>query len=76
LKNSRHSWIGHTVRHNGFVVNILEGAVSGKKTIGRPRLQYLKQAARNTGADSCTAMERIAAMIPNGKLPTNQKIGG
>ena len=31
LKNRRHSWIGHTVRHNEFVVNILEGAISGEK---------------------------------------------
>ena len=51
-KNRRHSWIGHTIRHNEFVVNILEGAISGKKAVGRPRLQYLKQIARNTGADS------------------------
>ena len=57
LKNRRHSWIGHTIRHNEFVVNILEGATSGKRAVGRPRLQYLKQVARNTGADSCTAMK-------------------
>jgi hypothetical protein len=31
LKNRRHSWIGHITRHNEFVVNILEGAISGKK---------------------------------------------
>jgi hypothetical protein len=31
LKNRRHSWIGHTVRGNEFVVNILEGAISRKK---------------------------------------------
>jgi hypothetical protein len=42
-KNRRHSWIGHTVRHNDFVVNILEGAISGKKAMGRPRLGYLQQ---------------------------------
>ena len=59
LKNRRHSWIGHTIRHNEFVVNILEGAISGKKDLGRPRLQYLKQVARNTGADSYTAMKRM-----------------
>jgi len=42
-KNRRHSWIGHTIRHKEFVVNILEGAISGKKNaVGRPRLQYLK----------------------------------
>jgi len=32
----------------------------GKKAMGRPRLQYLKQVARNTPADSYTAMERMA----------------
>jgi len=26
LKNRHHSWKGHTVRHNEFVVNILQGA--------------------------------------------------
>jgi hypothetical protein len=30
LKNRRHSWIGLIIRHNEFVVNILEGAISGK----------------------------------------------
>ena len=39
LGNRRHSWIGHTVRRNEFVVNILEGAISGKKAMGRPRLR-------------------------------------
>jgi len=39
LKNRRHSWIGHTIRHNEFVVNILEGAISGKKAVGRPQLK-------------------------------------
>ena len=39
LKNRRHLWIGHTIRHNEFVVNIIEGAISGKKAVGRPRLQ-------------------------------------
>jgi hypothetical protein len=43
--------------HNEFVANILEVTISGKKAVGRPRLQYLKQAARNTAADSYTAMK-------------------
>jgi len=39
-KKRRHPWIGHIIRHNEFVVNILEGAISRKKVVGRPRLQY------------------------------------
>jgi len=35
LKNRRHSWIGHKIRHNESVVNILEGAIFGKKAVGR-----------------------------------------
>jgi hypothetical protein len=31
LTNRHHSWIGHTIRHNKFVVNILEGVIFGKK---------------------------------------------
>ena len=60
LKNRRHSWIGLIIWHNAFVVNVSEGEISGKKAVGRPRLQNLKQDAKNTGADSYTAMKRIA----------------
>ena len=60
LNNRRHSWTGHIIRHNEFVVNILEGAISGKKAMGRPRLQCLNQVARNIGADSYKTMKRIA----------------
>ena len=42
LKTRRHSWIGHTIRHNEFVVNILEGAKSGKKTRGATSATILK----------------------------------
>ena len=39
LNNTRHSWIGHIIGHNEFVVNILKEAVSGRRAMGRPRLQ-------------------------------------
>jgi hypothetical protein len=58
LKMWRHSWIQHIIRQNEFVVNILKGAIQGKKAMGKPRLQDLKQVARNTGADSYTAMKK------------------
>jgi len=35
LKNKRHPWIGQIIRHNEFLVNILEGAISRKKAVGR-----------------------------------------
>jgi len=73
LKNRHHSWIGHTVRHNEFVVNILEGAISGKRAVGRPRLRYLKQVARNTGADSYTAMKRMACNNSRWKAANQSK---
>jgi len=41
-------------------VNILEGEIFGKNAVGRPGLQYLKQVARNTAADSYTAVRRMA----------------
>ena len=31
FKNRRHLWIGHTIRHNEFTVNILEEAIPGKR---------------------------------------------
>ena len=31
VQNGRHSWAGHAVRHNEFVVNRLEGAIFGQK---------------------------------------------
>ena len=79
LNNGRHSWIGHIIRHSEFVVNILGGAISGKKAMGRPRLQYLKQVARSIGADSYTTMKRIACNIqmescqPNKRLKKKKK---
>jgi len=42
LKSRRHSWIGHTIRHNEFVENILEGAISGKKGSGKTSTTILK----------------------------------
>jgi len=73
LKNRRHSWMGHTIRHYEFVVNIFEGAISGKKAVGRPRLQYLKKVARNTEADSCTALKRMACNNSRWKAANQSK---
>jgi DNA-directed RNA polymerase specialized sigma24 family protein len=44
--------------------------------MGRPRLKYLKQVARNTAADSYIAKKRRLSTVTDGKLPTNQGIEG
>jgi hypothetical protein len=59
--------------HNEFAVNILEGAISGKKAVERPRLRYLKQVARNTGADSYTGMKRMACNSSRWKAANRSK---
>jgi hypothetical protein len=43
LNYRRHSWIEHIIRHNEFVVNILEGAISGKKAMGKTSTAILKE---------------------------------
>jgi hypothetical protein len=73
LKNERHLWIGSIIRHNEFVVNIIEGAISGKRTVGRPRLQKPKKVARNAGADSYIAMKRMACNSSRWKV-ANQSV--
>jgi len=73
LKNRRHSWIGHTIRHNEFLVNMLEGATFGEKAVGRPQPQYLEQVARNTAADSYTAMKRMDCNKSRWKVANQSK---
>jgi hypothetical protein len=63
----------YIIRSNEFVANILEGAISGKKAVERPRLQYLKQIARNTAADSYTAMKRMACKKSRWKAANQSK---
>ena len=42
FKNRRHSCLRHTIRQNEFVVNIREGAMSGKKGRGKTSTTVLK----------------------------------
>ena len=46
LQNKCHSWIWHTVGHNEFAVNILEGAIFGKKGSGKTWTAMLKASAQ------------------------------
>jgi len=58
-------------RHNEFVVNILEGGISGKKAVRRPRLQYLNKSPETQDLTDIQQWKEWIATIPDGKLPTN-----
>jgi hypothetical protein len=73
LKNGRHLWIRHIIRHNEYAVNILEGAIYRQLAVGRPRLQDLAQVARNTAADSYTAVKRMACKNSRWKADNHSK---
>jgi hypothetical protein len=73
LKNGLHSWIGRTIRHNEFVVNILEGAISGKRGRGETSPTILKQFTRNTAANRYTAMKRVACNNSRWKAANQSK---
>jgi hypothetical protein len=47
-----------------------------KRAVGRPGLQYLKQVARYTAADSYTAMERMACNSSRWKTANQSKDWG
>ena len=39
--NRKKRWIGHILRRDGLMRNVLEGRMEGKRTRGRPRLTML-----------------------------------
>jgi hypothetical protein len=51
--------IGHLLRHNGFVTNIMEGRALGKKSRGRPRLSYIKNLMKELFCNSYAEMKRL-----------------
>jgi hypothetical protein len=55
--------IGHLLRHNGFVTNIMEGRLLGKKSRGRPRLSYIKNLMKELLCNSYAEMKRLAQDI-------------
>ena len=44
----KHRWIGHVLRHDGLLLEIIEGRMKGKPTRGR-RIQLLHNLANDGG---------------------------
>ena len=45
----KHRWIGHVLRHDGLLHEIIEGRMRGKPTRGRRRIQMLHDLANGGG---------------------------
>jgi len=45
----KHRWIGHVLRHDGLLLEIIEGRMKGKPTRGRRRIQMLHDLANDGG---------------------------
>ena len=53
----KHRWIGHVLRYDGLLQEIIEGRMKGKPTRGRRRIQMLHDLANNGGL---VALKRAA----------------
>jgi hypothetical protein len=52
--------IGHLLRHNSFVTNIMEGRVLGKESRGRPRISYITNLMKELFCNCYAEMKRLA----------------
>jgi len=60
VKKMGNEWIGHVLRHGGFLGIILEGCVEGKNARGRPRTKYMRQIIKDQGCNSYGETKRKA----------------
>src|ERR1044071_8145793 len=51
LRNRKKSWIGHVLRGDGLLKEVIEGRMEGKRIRGRPRLGMLDDLITHSYAD-------------------------
>jgi hypothetical protein len=59
IEKRRTRWIGHTLRRNGFVKNIIEGEIEGKVLRGRPRDKYMGQIKKKVHCKKCQELRQL-----------------
>ena len=52
VRNRRHRWMGHVLRHGGLLREVMEGRVEGKRPRGRPRMNWVEQLVRGAECGS------------------------
>lgn len=59
LRKRRNKWIGHIIRHNSFMVKLIEGKLKWKVCRGKPRRQFITQVAEDLRAGSYCELRRM-----------------
>ena len=72
IEKRRTRWIGHTLRHNGFVKNIIEGKIEGKVPRGRPRDKYIGQIKKKVQRKRYQEVSQLALDREGWRAAVNQ----
>lgn len=54
----RKQWISHIIRHNGYLVKLIERKFNGRVATGRFKKRFIKQIAENVREKSYKEMKR------------------
>lgn len=57
------NWIGHVLRGNGLLRDVLEGRMIGKKVMGRPRMGMIDELKEGSFENMKRSMKRKYDMI-------------
>ena len=76
LKNRRHSWRGHIIKHNEFVLSILEGAIPGNMPLEDLNYNSYCKSLETQQLTVIRQWREWIATIADGKLPANPKTEG
>ena len=72
IKIRRDRMVGHLLRHEGLVRDILESETGVKRGRGRPRLDYCSQIVRDVGCSTFSKMRRLAQNREEWRCASNQ----